>query len=953
MSNTQQKDLSEGIKALNNSIANAIPWTDRFLTSENHDRTYSEVVNVRRELKKISSAMTQNPSAVLYGESQVGKSYLIKNLLSLPEEGFVIRDETTGESYDFLENINPEGGGVEATSVVTRFSTNVEIIDSQFPIKIQILSPKDIALILADSYFSDVKDPQVFSKAHYEEVLSTLKDEFETSDHQQGHLQEDDILDIRDYLNEHFSSFVLNLNDAKYLDGISRFASKVPSESWWKLFQPLWNEDPYISKIFDRIISELTRLQFAETGYCKFEAVLRKNGTLLDVNRLHQIINEQISIENYIPHVDVLIGPGKVINSNKSLLCALTKEVVFKLDKSLEQSKAFLKNLDLLDFPGARSRLKLENEGEESVEQNMSYMVLRGKVAYIFNKYSAEYLISNLLFCNRSEQIGATYIPSLLNNWINKFIGANPAERQDFINNSKISPLFIIYTWFNKDLEFDKNKISDRESLNSKWFKRFNRIFETEIVTKDFKWDKNWTEQNPFFENHYLLRDFEYSNGIFKGFAGNGEETEMEEFPLYKDGDYYNDLKESFLNYDFVQKHFEDPEKAWEESATSNNDGSLPIIRNLNIAADNNARDQKFSKLVTDLKDKYFAELRRHFHDEVSDNQLSQASEKAGSIQLDMDMAIDKDPYFFGKLIQKLLIKESEIFNFYREQLRNIELVEETDINGYATIHIANPDLITVTSKEDWKSEFYEKNIEILQKSYSIPNREEVEQYFEEKGINLMDLFVGAANNIKTNSRVLAEGLADYWFKHYLVPKRFEEFVEMGLSQGSAEDLIDNIKANFIKVGLIGSIAESIRTYVDRYDKIDKVQQMIADISAAQINKFVNSMGYEYYSPDELKSLEKANDENDLGLSLDFSPRGFESMDGSTMEKLFDTLENLDELINRRPIDKESIKNVPSYSQYFKWRDLLRISFTACCDIPTYDVMANNELKRILEAIKE
>jgi len=43
---------------------------------------------------------------------------------------------------------------------------------------------------------------------------------------------------------------------------------------------------------------------------------------------------------------------------NKSVLCALVAELIFKVDKELEDEKPFLKHSDLLDFPGARSRLE-------------------------------------------------------------------------------------------------------------------------------------------------------------------------------------------------------------------------------------------------------------------------------------------------------------------------------------------------------------------------------------------------------------------------------------------------------------------------------------------------------------------------------------------------------------------------------------------------------------------
>jgi hypothetical protein len=35
-----------------------------------------------------------------------------------------------------------------------------------------------------------------------------------------------------------------------------------------------------------------------------------------------------------------------------------------------------------------------------------------------------------------------------------------------------------------------------------------------------------------------------------------------------------------------------------------------------------------------------------------------------------------------------------------------------------------------------------------------------------------------------------------------------------------------------------------------------------------------------------------------------------------------------------------------------KWRNYMRISFIASCDIPTYDPLANNQLGTLLEALE-
>ncbi len=78
----------------------------------------------------------------------------------------------------------------------------------------------------------------------------------------------------------------------------------------------------------------------------------------------------------------------------RSLVCALTAELSVAID---EKPWDFFDHTDLLDFPGARSRLKLASledvakaKGVAEGANPLRELLLRGKVAYLFQRYSAE-----------------------------------------------------------------------------------------------------------------------------------------------------------------------------------------------------------------------------------------------------------------------------------------------------------------------------------------------------------------------------------------------------------------------------------------------------------------------------------------------------------------------------------------------------------------------------------
>ncbi|MBK7816389.1 MAG: hypothetical protein IPJ60_01835 [Sphingobacteriaceae bacterium] len=170
----------------------------------------------------------------------------------------------------------------------------------------------------------------------------------------------------------------------------------------------------------------------------------------------------------------------KPITFSKAYLCALTAELILVLPESIKNEKSFLAQTDLLDFPGTR---RFENTNENRItDKSLTVLLRRGKVDYLFNKYSNNERINTLLFCQNQKQSAQSVMPEKLNRWISKMIGATSVERENF--KSLISPLFVISTWFNKDLEFNYNEDTPNKtkSLNERWDQRFSKVIEEEIL---------------------------------------------------------------------------------------------------------------------------------------------------------------------------------------------------------------------------------------------------------------------------------------------------------------------------------------------------------------------------------------------------------------------------------------------------------------------------------------
>jgi hypothetical protein len=580
-------------------------WVTKNLKFEEGETLSVRIKDGRRVVRKIRKSLDSKPVFALFGASQVGKSYLVKNLLSV--DGNPLNIKLDEQSYDFLKEINPPGVGAESTGVVTRFSIDRIASTEGFPVRIKLLDVKDIIIIICDGFFSDLKKITDYQSVDiFKTLLTKLEAKYSNARDVQSVLTEDDILDIRDYFSRNFfkSQHILdNIENARYWLSICKLISKIPAQSWAEVFSILWADQASLTSLFVQMVDELEKMKFSNIVYTVKESVLRGHGEILDVQRLKEMRTSKKNIK-------ISLEDGTLMDVHLCTLSAVSSELTLGISEEVSETKAFLKNTDLLEFPGARSRLELSIDS--ITDDSVPDMFLRGKVAYLFNKYSSDFEINNLLFCQNDKQLDVNEIPSLLNDWISNNIGRNAEERGKNTSRLPVSPLFVVFTFFNNQLKFDTTN-DDKDDIDYKWNNRFVRFFEQEVVTSSYNWHLSWTSKAPLFKNFYLLRDYKYSDDTFYGFQENSKELGIRPDRTA----FMEKLKNSFLNFPFLTKHFENPQETWSETAMPNEDGSRRIIRNLEPAANNYVKIHNYSNQLLNHRNTAVSRLRKYYH---SDN---------------------------------------------------------------------------------------------------------------------------------------------------------------------------------------------------------------------------------------------------------------------------------------------------------------------------------------------
>ncbi len=920
-------------------IENSIAWAGKF---GKDTFPVEELKEYRRRLKRIYYALEENCSAAAYGESQVGKSYLMSSLLSAPNAPFVITNK--GKEYSFIDELNPSGGNTsktESTGVITRFTINDDNNKIKDYVKVRNLSIADIVMLLVDSYFNDLKiyAETALSSEEINKELSELHSLWQGKTAVvQDDLTEDDIKDICDYVKDVLGSNALNVIKSDFRKIIPSRIKYISCDNWIKVFSLLWNKNPELSRLFTVLINEFKQLRFKTEVYVPFDAVLREKGTLLKIEWLDSVCGLQNETKDEL-FTDVYDVEGNLLAQNfkKASLSALIAELTFVLPESIAGNRKFLRKLDLLDFPGARSREKFK---EQEISTVLPTILRRGKVAYLFQKYSRSLRISSVLFCHHNDQKNEPSLGETINDWIECNIGKTPEERtENLVRTNGISPLFFVATKFNIELEKTKNDTrSNFELLNEHW-KRFKTVF-PEII-KPATWFDHWVVKGGFFrseafQNIYLLRDFYWSckNQVFDGYKDGEVKSPEKSVHTHEDyPEYLNDLQRSFLQNDFVKKHFANPEQTWSEVATINNDGSKAIIRDLDAISGvlELARREKYLQELVGIRDELLAKLNTYYEPEDKEQNNIRTRTIAGNIRRSLDRSIGTRPEIFGRIIDQLMVPVSDL----RKIAYDIVILKTETPKDFNEIMLIRT-MAGINPNDD-----KEGNIQKLCDYYAC-DISVLEADFAQSGFTVDDVVSNECNVAATVADVVSNSILECW-------SSFINKQTAGLEKylPHSDEVAFMLQTLCKQLGVRKIISSKIDTYSRVFPDND-LPNAIADFASLTLNNFVSTVGREYMKESDLQTIrEKAES---CHLTIDLSPAASSATHGQI--DLLDVLTAFDEATDPTSVSIQTLMKLPFWDNFQRWKNLLIIGLLYSADVSHCDPIANETIKQIIDECK-
>ena len=387
----QDMDLARRCRELSENSRSAGAWLQ-----DNAELVGSERAALQKDLRhaarffdKCEQAALRKMCVGVFGPSQSGKSYLISTLASNTDK--VLLTDFCGQTFDFIKDINPVGGK-ESTGLVTRFTTTPpEGVTEAYPIRLRLLSETDVARVLANTYYADCDHKDAPNAEALAKELERLEGRAKAGP-VAGGLTVDDVEELRDYVNKNFISRPrVQMFQNGFWVRAMELAPRLELEDRACLISLIWDNVPEFKAVYLQLGAALQQLGNPTEATCGIDALIPRNNSIIDVELLKGLNN---------PSTDLLtvVGTGgRKADLPRALVTALTAEITIHM---LEKPDDFFDHTDLLDFPGYRARYKIGDLRAKLGEEDMlKQLFLRGKVAYLFERYREEKELTSMLLC--------------------------------------------------------------------------------------------------------------------------------------------------------------------------------------------------------------------------------------------------------------------------------------------------------------------------------------------------------------------------------------------------------------------------------------------------------------------------------------------------------------------------------------------------------------------------
>ncbi|MCB9960309.1 MAG: hypothetical protein H6843_17060 [Rhodospirillaceae bacterium] len=776
----------------------AVSWI-----TDNPDKVRQEQSALLREFRKFGTAARKLEAAVhrpmcvgVFGPSQAGKSYLISALARQGTAPLIADFDGVPDGLDFVREINPEGGQ-ESTGLVTRFTIRRERTPKGFPVALRLLSQTDVIKILGNTFFSDcdlseeeVPSPQKVRGMIRDAEAQALREPVDV-------LNEEDVWDLQEYFEKYFKGeAIIKALGPGYWNHVAEVAPRLPIGARAALFSVLWGGIPEFTELLTLLYDALSGLGFASDAYCPIEGLVPRDNSIIDVRTLGGLSSGGDSAGS----LDVVSPEGHRVKLPRAQITALTAELrIVVRDKPWD----FFDHTDLLDFPGARSRENIPDI-RAFLEQPtaLQSLFLRGKVAYLFERYCAEQELTSMLLCIGPSNQEVRTLPSMVNDWIASTHGSEAAARA-----RQQCALFLVLTKF--DAEFEE-KAGQAETSEGRWTTRMQTSL-LDFFGKSSDWPTEWAPGEPF-HNCYWLRNPNYKAKHILDYDASGREVGMRPGEEARIARYRRD----YVSNETVRAHFANPERAWDEAFRLNDGGITYLADSLAPVCNPDIKRRQIEHRVAAQRALMMERLSRYHVSDDLQQELDRRRQAAANAVRRLAQCVQAQR--FGKLIRAMQLDGDLLAGLYYQVETGAPGAEEDEDRPPPTIG-------PTVAADDLLADVFGDELDMVMANEST---------------------APPPTAPRDHAGAFADAVLERWMEelHSLAetPQLYRYFQMSEATMGTlAAELISGAR----RLELRDTIARTVRKTTSFRQKLDIAMNKPALIAANLLNDFVNYVGFD------------------------------------------------------------------------------------------------------------
>jgi hypothetical protein len=487
--------------------------------------------------------------------------------------------------------------------LVTRFTRRRVQTPAGFPLELALLTEVDLAKVLGNAFFHDFDPEQVnwdLSPAHIRRHIKALEPRRRPA--QIPGMDADGVVELLEYFEQRFPKTTEQLRADFWPSAIALAPMLEPADRA-ALLSVLWGEIPELTQTYLQLRAALAKLGHASALFCPIEALVRMDagGTLtqadsiMNVDILERLGRDDADLIEVVPQ-----RPGARSSADaappialpRSLLAALTAELRFVLAEPPRTS--LLEQVDVLDFPGYRGRLavadiaEVRKQLEDDQVDPVAQLLLRGKVAYLFERYTDDQEMNLLVLCAPShKQSDVKDLGPVLQTWVHSTQGASAEAR------ARRKPgLIWALTMFDMRLSPTPGQTED---LMRKGWEGMMKLTLLERFGA-YHWLHEWAPGRPF-DNLFLVRKPRMATAVIE----TDEKREQRLMPTQVER--LDLLKQTFCAEPTVQKHLADPACAWDAMLTLNDGGITRLAAYLGDVASARSKRARIAEQLDAIAD--------------------------------------------------------------------------------------------------------------------------------------------------------------------------------------------------------------------------------------------------------------------------------------------------------------------------------------------------------------